>query len=119
MFNYTKLAKRPKQFLSITGLTIPQFDSLYKEIKKNYKTTEQKRLSKNRQRDIGAGHKFDHSIKDRILMFFMYYRMHTTYDMLGMIFDLDKSNIMRNIKYLEPPVKKSVSIIQTLQIQKD
>ena len=46
MFNHTKLAKKPKQFLSITGLTIPQFDSLSKEIKKQYKITETKRLSK-------------------------------------------------------------------------
>ena len=38
----------------------------------------------------------------------MYYQMYTTYDMLGMIFDLDKSNVIRNIKYLEPTVKQSI-----------
>ncbi len=36
--------------------------------------------------------------------------MYTTYDMLEMIFDLDKSNVMRNIKYLDPAVKKSIPI---------
>ena len=36
--------------------------------------------------------------------------MYTTYDMLGMIFDLDKLNVMRNIKYLEPAVKQSITI---------
>ena len=41
MFNYTKLTKRPKQFLSVTGITVPQFDSLFKEIKKQYKATEE------------------------------------------------------------------------------
>ena len=30
--------------------------------------------------------------------------------MLGMIFDLDKSNVMRGIKYLEPAVKCSIPI---------
>lgn len=111
MFNHKKLAKKRKQFLSVTGLTVQQFDSLSKEIKKNYKTTEQKRLSKNkRERKIGAGHKFDLSLKDRILMLLMYYRMYTTYDMLGMIFDLDKSNVARNIRYLEPAVKQSIPI---------
>jgi len=110
MFNHTKLAKKPKQFLSITGLTSQQFDSLSKEIQKHYKKTETKRLSKNRERKIGAGHKFNHSIKDRFLMFLMYYRMYTTYDMLGMIFDLDKSNVMRDIRYLEPAVKQSIPI---------
>ena len=110
MFNHTKLAKKSKQFLSVTGLTVQQFDSLYKEIKKNYKITEQKRLSKNRERGIGAGHKFDLALKDRILMFMMYYRTYTTYDVLGMIFDLNKSNVGRDIKYLEPAIRKSIPI---------
>ena len=45
MFNHTKLAKRPNQFLSVTGLmTVPQLDFLSKEIKKQYKTTEETRL---------------------------------------------------------------------------
>ena len=110
MFNHIKLAKKPKQFLSITGLTVTQFDSLSKEIQKHYKITEAKRLSKNRERKIGAGHKFDHPLKDRIIMLLMYYRMYTTYDLLGMIFDLDKSNVMRDIKYLEYAVKKSIPI---------
>lgn len=112
MFNHTKLAKKQKQFLSITGVTPQQFDSLSKEIQKQYKTTEEKRLSKNkkRQREMGAGHKFDHCLKDRIMMLLMYYRMYTTYDLLGMIFDLDKSNVMRDIKYLEPAIKQSIPI---------
>ncbi len=112
MFNHKKLAKKQKQFLSITGVTPQQFDFLSKEIRKQYKITEAKRLSENkkRQREIGAGHKFDHCLKDRIIMLLMYYRMYTTYDLLGMIFDLDKSNVMRDIKYLEPAVKKSIPI---------
>jgi len=56
MFNHTKLAKKPKQFLSITGITPQQFDSISKEIQKQYKNTEEKRLSKQkRKRGIGAG----------------------------------------------------------------
>jgi len=96
MFNHKKLAKKQKQFLSITGVTPQQFDSLSKKIQKHYTITEVKRLSENkkRQREIGAGHKFDHPLKDRIMMLLMYYRMYTTYDLLGMIFDLDKSNVM-------------------------
>ncbi len=78
MFNHTKLSKKPKQFLSVTGLTVTQFDSLSKEIQKHYKTTEEKRLSKQkRKRGIGAGRHFEHSLKDRILMLLMYYRMYT------------------------------------------
>ncbi len=43
-------------------------------------------------------------------MLLMYYRIYTTYDMLGMIFDLDKSNVMRDIRYLEPAVKQLIPI---------
>ena len=110
MFNYTKLARKPKQFLSVTGLTVDQFDSLSAEIAKNYRITEKKRLPQNRERQIGAGRKFDLSLKDRILMLLMYYRTYTTYDVLGMIFDLDKSNVGRGIGYLEPAVKQSIPI---------
>ena len=59
MFNHTKLSKKPKQFLSVTGVTPQQFDSLSKEIHKQYSTIEAKRLSKNRKREIGTGRHFD------------------------------------------------------------
>ncbi len=49
MFNYTKLTKRPKQFLSVTGITVPQFDSLLKEIKKQYKATEETHVYQKRK----------------------------------------------------------------------
>ena len=43
-------------------------------------------------------------------MFMMYYRTYTTYDVLGIILDLDKSNVGRDIKYLEPAIKQSITI---------
>ena len=43
-------------------------------------------------------------------MFMMYYKTYTTYDVLGMILDLDKSNVERDIKYLEPATKQSITI---------
>lgn len=111
MLNYTKLARKPKQFQSLTGINPEQFDFLYFRIQKQYKITETKRLSeKKRKRDIGAGHPFDLTLKDRILMFLMYYRMYTSYGLVGMIFDLDKSNVCRDIRYLEPAVKKCIPI---------
>ncbi len=43
-------------------------------------------------------------------MLLMYYRTYTTYDLLGMIFNLDKSNVCRRIQYLEPAIKHPVPI---------
>lgn len=111
MFNHKKLAKKPRQFQSLTGVSPEQFDSLHCAIKKQYKTAEEKRLSKKkRKRGIGAGRPFNLILKDRLLMFLMYYRMYTSYNLLGMIFELDRSNVCRDIKYLEPAVKQSIPV---------
>ena len=64
MLNYTKLARKPEQFLRFTGTTVTQFDFLTKKIQKQYKITERKRLSKRKRiRNIGAGRPFKVAIK--------------------------------------------------------
>ena len=111
MITYLKLSKKPKQFLSFTGVTLQQFDIISKDVKKQYQITEKERLSKRkRQRKIGAGHKFDLSIEDKLVMLLVYYRLYITCELAGYLFDLDQSNVNRNIRYLEPAVKQSIPI---------
>jgi len=55
MLTHKQLSKKPKSFLSFTGVTKQQFDVILRDVKKQYKLTEKDRLSKRkRQRDIGA-----------------------------------------------------------------
>ena len=69
MLSYEKLAKKPKQFLKFTGMTIDDFDLIIVDIKKEFKRTEEKRLSaRKRKRSIGAGHPYSLSVKDRAIM---------------------------------------------------
>lgn len=111
MMTYLKLSKKPKQFLSFTGVTLQQFDAILKDVKKQYPITEKARLSKRkRQRQIGAGHPFDLSIEDKLVMLLVYYRLYITCELAGYLFDLDQSNVNRNIRYLEPAVKQSIPI---------
>ena len=63
-----------------------------------------------RKREIGAGRRFGLDIRDRLLMLLAYYRLYITYDLLGHLFGLDPSNVYRNIKYLEPAVKKATPL---------
>jgi len=42
MFNHKKLAKKPQQFQSLTGISVEQFAFLSSEIQKQYKITEAK-----------------------------------------------------------------------------
>ena len=101
MLTYKQLSKKPKSFLSFTGVTRQQFDVILRDVKKQYRLTEKARLSqRKRQRDIGAGRPFDLSIQDQLVMLLVYYRMYLTYDLTGHLFGLDQSNVSRNISNL-------------------
>jgi hypothetical protein len=55
LLSYDRLSKKPLLFKTFTGLSVQQFDDIYKEIKSKYRKYEIKRLSsKRRKRDIGA-----------------------------------------------------------------
>ncbi|MER5176151.1 MAG: transposase family protein [Candidatus Nitrosocosmicus sp.] len=117
MLSYERLSKKPLLFKSFTGLTVKEFDGIYyKEIIKRYDKHELKRLTKRkfRKRSIGAGRPFKLDIKDRFLMLLVYYRLYITYTLTGFLFDLDQSNICRDIQKIEPLVRQCVPIPQKL-----
>jgi hypothetical protein len=63
-------------FKSFTGLAVPEFDLIAKEIESSYEEHERKRLSnRKRERDVGAaGRPFKLIVKERIfLMHLVYY----------------------------------------------
>ena len=100
------MARVPSTFRSFTGLDVSEFDSVYKNVKLKVEEFEERRLSREtRERDIGAGHPFKLSLKDRILMLIMYYRLYISSNLVGFLFDLDHSNVLRDIRYLEPAIR--------------
>ena len=109
MLSYDRLSKKPLLFKSFTGITVQEFDDIYdKEITKRYNMHENKRLSKrkNRERAMGAGRPFKLELENRFLMVLVYYRLYITYTLAGFLFDLDQSNICRDIQKIEEFGKK-------------
>ncbi len=85
-----------------------EFDNIYyKEIAKRYEKYELKRLSwkrkEDRKRKDGAGRHFKLDLRDRFLMILIYYRLYITYTLAGFLFefDLDQSNVCRDIQKIE------------------
>ncbi len=111
--NYIRLSKKPSLFKSFTGLEVAEFDVIDKEITSKYEEYERRRLSKRRNRGIGAGRKFKLELKDRFLMLLVYYRLHITYTFSGFLFDLDQSNVYRDIHMLESLVMKRIGVHST------
>jgi hypothetical protein len=116
LLSYDRLSKKPLLFKSFTGLTVQEFDEIYDEITKRYVKHEIQRLSKRkyRKRDIGAGRHFTLDTRDRFLMLLVYYRLYITYTLAGFLFDLDQSNIYRDIQKIESLIRKCVPIPQKI-----
>jgi hypothetical protein len=85
------------------------------KIESKYPQYEIKRLSKRkRTRKVGAGNHFKLAVRDRFLMLLVYYRLYITHTLSGFLFDLDQSNIYRDIRHIESLVKKCIPLPQKL-----
>lgn len=111
MLSYEKLSKKSKTFRTFTGFTVEEFNDLCALIESRYPKHEAKRLGrKDRKRAIGAGRQFKLDLVDRVLMLLIYYRLYITLCLTGFLFDLDQSNVHRNIQYVEPVIKACIPI---------
>ena len=121
MLSYDRLSKKPLLFKSFTGLTVQEFNDIYeKEISKRYKKYEIQRLSSFKRKDVrerrvgAVGRPFKLDVKDRFLMLLVYYRLYITYTLAGFLFDLDQSNICRDIQKIEGLIKQCLPIPQKI-----
>ena len=53
-------------------------------------------------------------LKDRFLMLLVYYRLYITYTLAGFLFDLDQSNICRDIQKIEGLIRQCLPIPQKI-----
>ena len=115
MLDYEWLSRRPLIFRSFTGLEVSEFDSLYLRTEALYPKYMVERLSrKDRKRKIGAGRPFKLPLKGRLLMFLIHYRLYITSTLIGFLFNLDQSNVLKNIRVLDPLVKECIPIPKKL-----
>jgi hypothetical protein len=106
---YRKLARKPKLFLSVTGMNFHQFQTLLPKFERIYERLERQRRQKvvrtreERQRQVGGGAQFGNSVPDRLLMLLLYYRLYLTQEFMTLLFIAeDKSVICRSIQQMRP-----------------
>jgi len=106
MLKYEWLSSKPNLFRSFTGLEVSEFDQFYAKAQGNYDQYEAKRLARDdRKHKIGAGHPFSLALPKRLLMFLVYHRLYITSTLVGVLFGIDQSNVLKDIRKLEPLVK--------------
>ena len=107
MLNFSTLSKKPAYFRNFSGVELTEFNTLNQTIKEKYTAYEEKRLTrKDRKRAFGAGHPFKLSLTDRVLMLLVYYHMYPSSTLLGYLFDLSQTSVLKTIRKLEPIVSE-------------
>lgn len=106
--NYSYLSRYPKIFRAMTGLDVPEFDGLVRDILPRLVQAEHKRLSHPaRQRDIGGGHPFDLSTRDQILMTVVWLRLYPTHEVLGFLFGVSDTTAGRYLQRMLPLLERA------------
>jgi hypothetical protein len=107
MITYEEVKQKPEAFRSLTGLSVEEFEELLYEIELVYEEAEEKRLERpERPRRRGAGNRFCLSLSNRLLLTLTWLRIYVTYEVLGLMFGLHKSNVSRNLQQLLPLVQE-------------
>lgn len=98
MITYATLSRRPAAFRSLTGFAPDAFDALFVAFQsvhqqrlRDVSTTKRSRTP--RQRAPGAGRRFTHDLPTRLIMALIWLRVYPTFEVLGLLFSLDKNNV--------------------------
>jgi hypothetical protein len=111
MLNYSILSKKPAHFRNFSSVELDEFNNLNQKIKEKYDAYEGKRLARvDRKRAFGAGHPFKLSLTDRLLILLVYYHMYASSILLGYLFDLSQTSVLKTIRKLEPIVRESLPL---------
>lgn len=98
MLSVSKLQRKPKHFQAFTGLSVNEFQQVLEAIAPAYEAAlQQQRDRSDRHRAIGAGRPFALALPERLLMALLYLRLYIGQSLLGYLFNLDQSNVCREL----------------------
>ena len=120
MLNWVRIYKKERLLRAMTGLTLKQFNELDDAFEKAYEKAEDAdRRQRGCERKKGAGKKPRLANAGMKLFFvLMYLKCYPTYDVLGVLFDLDSGNCCDWLKRLLPVLEATLGKKQVLPARK-
>jgi len=106
MIDINRLFKNNRLMKAVTGLSIEGFNALVGKFSQTLQEIKQQKYEKGlkagtRTRQPGGGAKGQlGTIELKLLFILMYFKCYSTMDLMGLFFNLDRSNIKRNIDHL-------------------
>jgi hypothetical protein len=108
IMRYGWVSQYPQVFLSMTGLRVSEFDELVDDVLPVYAAREETRLDRpNRERALGAGHPFELSLRDHVLLSVVWLRVYPTHEVLGYLFGVSDSTVSRLIQRVLPVLEQA------------
>lgn len=90
---YRKLSRKPKLFLSVTGMNLHQFQALLPQFTRAYDKARAAAQTQSRAHWCGSGfvklvaaHRHANSLSLRLLMLLFYYRLYLTQEFMTLLF---------------------------------
>ena len=118
MITYAKIAKNPKLFQSLTGLSTSAFAQLLPAFEKAYETDLRRRdeqKTKARQRQRGGGrHSTIPEMADKLVFILVYFRLYPVQVLQGFLFDLSQPQANDWIHRLTPVLNEALGYEQQL-----
>jgi hypothetical protein len=99
---------------AVSGLSITGFKDLCDKFSKSLQDIKQEQYEREvqageRKRKLGGGAKGKlRTIQLKLLFILMYFKCYPTMDLMGLFFDLDRSNVKRNVDNLTPALEKAL-----------
>jgi len=112
--NAKRALKNDRLMKGVTGMSVSEFQELLDDFEKELKKEKQSRYEKGvkkgkRKRKPGGGRKGElETVYDKLFFILFYFKCYPTFDVMGLIFDLDRSNANRNVHKLIPVLEKTL-----------
>ena len=109
MITVAKLRRKPRHFQAFTGVSVVEFDQLLAQVLPAYEADRQRHRNRDGQsRPLGVGHPFVLEVPERLLMALMYLRIYIGQHLLAYLFELDQSNVSRELHDRLLPILRQV-----------
>lgn len=100
---FHRLSRYPVVFKAMTGLSPAQFRALEVDFAPRFEQAEADRLTRpGRRRAIGAGHPFELSRRDQLLMTVVWLRRYPINAVLGYLFGIEETTALRTVRRVLP-----------------
>jgi len=103
MLTYPSLRRHEKQFQHFSGVSVAEFDALYRRFELAWRKAEAARLhQRERQRAVGGGGDYRLDLDTQLLLVMVWLRHYPTTEALGYLFGVSQSTASRTITRLLP-----------------